>query len=131
VSAEGLRVLQSRHGPTDTLERLEAAVTRHGMTIFARIDHGAAADKVGLELPPTVVVLFGNPRAGTPTMRHTPTLAIDLPLKVLIWQDGKGTTWLAYNEPGWLFRRHGISDDGTSDVMADLLENIGGEATGR
>jgi uncharacterized protein (DUF302 family) len=131
VSAEGLRVLPSLHGPAATLERLEAAVTRHGMTVFARIDHGAAADKAGLELPPTVVVLFGNPRAGTPTMRRTPTLAIDLPLKALIWQDEKGATWLAYNEPGWLFRRHGISDDGTSDVMGDVLANIGGEATGR
>jgi uncharacterized protein (DUF302 family) len=126
-----LRVLPSLHGPAETLDRLEAAVTRHGMTVFARIDHGAAADKVGMELPPTVVVLFGNPRAGTPTMRHTPTLAIDLPLKVLIWQDDKGATWLAYNEPGWLFRRHGITDDGTSDVMGDVLASVGGEATGR
>jgi uncharacterized protein (DUF302 family) len=130
VSAEGLRVLPSLHGPAETLERLEAAVARNGMTVLARIDHGAAADKVGLELRPTVVVMFGNPRAGTPSMRSTRTLAIDLPLKVLIWQDEKDATWLAYNEPGWLFRRHGIADDGTSDVMSDVLESIGGEATG-
>ena len=130
MSAEGLRVLPSLHGPAETLERLEAAVARNGMTVLARIDHGAAADKVGLELRPTVVVMFGNPRAGTPSMRSTRTLAIDLPLKVLIWQDEKDATWLAYNEPGWLFRRHGIADDGTSDVMSDVLESIGGEATG-
>jgi uncharacterized protein (DUF302 family) len=131
VSAEGLRVLPSLHGPAETLERLEAAVTRHGMTVFSRIDHGAAADKVGMELRPTVVVLFGNPRAGTPSMQRTPTLAIDLPMKMLIWQDDKDATWLAYNEPGWLFRRHGIADEGTSEVMGDVLESIGGEATGR
>jgi uncharacterized protein (DUF302 family) len=131
VSAEGLRILPSLHGPAETLERLEAAATRNGMMIFARIDHGAAADKAGLELRPMVVVLFGNPRAGTPSMRRTPTLGIDLPLKMLIWQDDKDATWLAYNEPGWLFRRHGIDDEGTSDVMGDVLASIGGEATGR
>jgi uncharacterized protein (DUF302 family) len=129
MSAQGLRVLPSRHGAVETLERLEAAVTRHGMTIFSRMDHGAAAEKVGLELRPTVVVVFGNPRAGTPAMQATPTLAIDLPLRMLIWQDEKGT-WLGYNEPGWVFRRHGIVDDGTADIMNDVLASIAAEATG-
>jgi uncharacterized protein (DUF302 family) len=124
-------VLPSLHGPAETLDRLEAAATRHGMTIFARIDHGAAADKAGLELRPTVVVFFGNPQAGTPAMRATPTVAIDLPMRMLIWQDDKDATWLAYNEPGWLFRRHGIVDDGSADVMNDVLASIGGEAAGR
>ena len=131
MSAEGLRVLPSLHGPGETLDRLEAAVTRHGMTIFARIDHGSAAHKVGLELRPTVVVFFGNPRAGTPAMQATPTVAIDLPMRMLIWQDDKDATWLAYNEPAWLFRRHRIVDDGSVDVMIDVLASIGGEATGR
>ena len=131
MTAEGLRVLSSQHGPAETLDRLEAAVTRHGMSTFARIDHGAAADKAGMELRPTVVVLFGNPRAGTPTMRATPSVAIDLPMRMLVWQDGNGATWLAYNEPAWLFRRHGIVDDGTVDAMAEALASIGGEATGR
>lgn len=131
MSTEGLRVVPSLHDPAMTQARLEAAVTRHGMTIFARIDHGAAADKVGLELPPTVVVVFGNPRAGTPSMRKTPTLAIDLPLRMLIWQDDKGATSLAYNDPAWLFRRHGITDDGSVDVMIDVLASIAGEAGGR
>ena len=129
MSTQGLRVLPSRHSPVETLERLEAAVTRHGMTIFSRMDHGAAAEKVGLELRPTVVVVFGNPRAGTPAMQATPTLAIDLPLRMLIWQDEKGTR-LAYNEPGWVFRRHGIVDDGTVDIMNDVLASIASEATG-
>src|ERR1051325_7825693 len=130
MSTEGLRVVPSLHDAAVTQARLEAAATRHGMTIFARIDHGAAAEKVGLELRPTVVVVFGNPKAGTPSMRRTPTLAIDLPLKVLIWQDDKDATWLAYNEPGWLFHRHGITDDDSSDVMNDVLGSNAGEATG-
>jgi len=129
MSAQGLRVLPSRHNAVETLERLEAVIARQGMAVFARIDHGAAAEKVDLELRPTVVVFFGNPRAGTPAMRATPTLAIDLPLRMLIWQDEKGT-WLAYNEPGWLFRRHGIIDDGTADVMNDVLISIAAEAAG-
>ena len=131
MSAEGLRILPSLHSPLETLERLEAAVVRHGMTIFARIDHGAAADKVGMELRPTVVLLFGNPRGGTPAMRAVRTVAIDLPLKVLIWQDDKDATWLAYNEPAWLFARHGVPDDGMVGVMSDVLANIAGEAAGR
>ena len=129
MSAQGLRVLPSRHNAVETLERLEAVIARQGMAVLARIDHGAAAEKVDLELRPTVVVFFGNPRAGTPAMRATPTLAIDLPLRMLIWQDEKGT-WLAYNEPGWLFRRHGIIDDGTADVMNDVLASIAAEAIG-
>ncbi len=131
MTTDGLRTLQSLHGPGETLDRLEAAVTKHGMTIVARIDHAAAAEKVGLALRPTVVLVFGNPRAGTPAMQAVRTLAIDLPLKMLIWQDDKDMTWLAYNVPAWLFRRHGVVDDGTVDVMHDVLESIAGEATGR
>ena len=129
MSAQGLRVLPSRHNAVETLERLEAVIARQGMTVLARIDHGAAAEQVGQELRPTIVVFFGNPSAGTPAMRATPTLAIDLPLRMLIWQDEKGT-WLAYNEPGWLFQRHGIADDGTADIMNDVLASIAAEATG-
>jgi uncharacterized protein (DUF302 family) len=129
VSTQGLRVLPSRHGPVETLERLETTIARQGMTVFVRIDHGAAAQKVGLELRPTVVVVFGNPRAGTPAMQATPTIAIDLPLRMLIWQDEKGT-WLGYNDPGWLYQRHGMADDGTADIMNDVLASVAAEATG-
>lgn len=129
MSVPGLRTFKSRHDPTETLERLEAAIERHGMIVFARIDHGARAEKAGMELRPTVVVLFGNPQAGTPYMQASQTLGIDLPLKALIWQDAEGTTWVGVNEPAWLFRRHGIGDDGGADVMSDVLANIAGEAT--
>ena len=130
MSAEGLRIVPRLPDRGGTVAGRAAAVARHGMTVFARIDHGAAADKVGLELPPMVVVIFGNPRGGTPSMRRMPTLGIDLPLRMLIWQDDKGATSLAYNEPGWLFRRHGITDDGYADVMEDVLASVAGEATG-
>jgi uncharacterized protein (DUF302 family) len=126
--------LDPEPGPTTEVvgSVVDRALVRHLVRDHGieAIVHGAAADKVGLELPPTVVVVFGNPRAGTPSMRKTPTLAIDLPLRMLIWQDDKGATSLAYNDPDWLFRRHGITDDGSVDVMIDVLASIAGEATG-
>ena len=77
------------------------------MTILARIDHAAAAANVGMALRPTEVLIFGNPLAGTPLMQAAQTIGIDLPLKALVWQDDAGKTWLAYNDPTWLARRHG------------------------
>jgi uncharacterized protein (DUF302 family) len=129
MTAEGLKVSRSRHGPRETLGRLEVAVARYGLTVVARIDHGAAAEKVGLELRPTVVVIFGNPRGGTPLMQAVPTVAIDLPLKALVWQDEAGTTWLGYNDPAWILRRHGGIDDGSIDPMIEALAAIANEAT--
>ncbi|HEX9327431.1 MAG TPA: DUF302 domain-containing protein [Reyranella sp.] len=130
MSAQGLRVLPSRHGAVETLERLEAIIVRQGMTVVARIDHGAAAEKVGLDLRPTVVVFFGNPRAGTPAMQATPTIAIDLPLRMLIWQDEKGT-WLGYNDPKWLAKRHDalVGTDRALGAMTDVLAVVAKEAT--
>ena len=127
MTVEGLKVSRSRHGPQETLDRFEVAIARYGMTIFARIDHGAERGEERRLRPPGV----RQPRAGTPAMQAVRTLAIDLPLKVLIWQDDKDMTWLAYNDSAWLFRRHGVVDDGTVDVMHDVLECIAGEATGR
>ena len=129
MTAEGLKVSRSRHGLQETLDRLEVAVARYGLTIIARIDHGAAAEKVGLALRPTVVVIFGNPRGGTPLMQAQPTIAIDLPLKAVVWQDEAGTTWLGYNDPVWILRRHGVADDGSIDPMIEALAAIANEAT--
>jgi len=92
MTVEGLKVSPSRHGPQETLDRFEVAMARYGMTVFARIDHGAAAARAGLELRPTVVLIFGNARAGTPLMQMAPTIAIDLPLKAVVWQDEAGAT---------------------------------------
>jgi uncharacterized protein (DUF302 family) len=128
VSVEGLRVLPSRHGPDETLQRLEATLRRHGFKILARIDHAAHAKAAGFELRPTSVVMFGSARAGAPAVQEVQTLAIDLPLKVLIWQDKEDATWAAYNDPVWLLRRHGLANDAAVEVMNEVLANVVGEA---
>ena len=94
MAADGLTTIPSSYGPKDTMNRLEAAVAAKGMTVFARIDHAAGARAVGLSLRPTEVLIFGNAQAGTPLTPSAQTIGIDLPLKVLVWQDISGNTWL-------------------------------------
>ena len=130
MSVEGLRVFKSRHDPVTTLDRAEAAIARNGMKVVARIDHGALAEAAGVALRPTAVLMFGSARAGAPTVQATQTLAIDLPLKLLVWQDAAGDTWAGYNDPAWLFRRHGVDDQATTELMNEVLANVAGEATG-
>ena len=131
MTLSGLVTCISSFGPKETADRLAAAVTSRGISIMARIDHAAAAAAVGMELRPTELLIFGNPRAGTPLMQDVQTVAIDLPLKALVWQDEGGTTWLAYNDPQWLAKRHGIDVglDRTLHAMADALVAVAGEAT--
>ncbi len=94
------------------MNRLGAEIHAQGMDVFARIDHAAAAAKAGLTLAPTELMIFGNPRAGTPLMQIAPTAGIDLPLKALAWQDDAGRSWLSYTEPVWIAQRHGLGADG-------------------
>jgi uncharacterized protein (DUF302 family) len=110
-SDKGLAHLESPYGVAETLTRLETVIQSKGLSIFTRIDHTAAAAHVGLTMPPAVVVLFGSPKAGTPLMIAAPTLAIDLPLKALVWKDGAGAVWLSYNTPDYLKQRHAVPDD--------------------
>ena len=110
MAADGLITIRSGHGPKDTMSRLEAEVKTRGMTIFARIDHAAGATAAGLSLPPTEILIFGNAKGGTPLMQSVQTIGIDLPLKALVWQDVSGATFLSYNDPAWLAKRHGLSD---------------------
>ena len=119
MAAEGLITISSNYGPKDTMNRLEAAVAARGMTVFARIDHAAGATGVGLSLPPTEVLIFGNAKAGTPLMQSVQTIGIDLPLRALVWQDASGNTWLAYNDPAWLAKRHGVS--GAAEAAVGLM----------
>ena len=105
MTSNGLVTCISKFGPKETMDRLAAAVTTRGISIMARIDHAAAAAEIGMELRPTEVLIFGNPRAGTPLMQAAQTIGVDLPLKALVWQDEGGTTWLAYNDPQWLAQR--------------------------
>ena len=114
----GLVHLSSAHSVVDTVARLEAVLQVKGVPILAQIDHSGDAAKVGLTMPPTTLLIFGNPRSGTPLMISAPTVAIDLPLKALIRQDTDGKVWLSYNSPEYLQNRHGIPDD--------LLKNIAG-----
>ena len=92
------------------MNRLEAEIRTHGMKVFERIDHAAGAAEAGLELRPTELIIFGNARGGTPLMQSVQTVGIDLPLKALVWEDASGTTWLSYNEPSWIARRHGVAN---------------------
>jgi uncharacterized protein (DUF302 family) len=119
IAAEGLITIQSRYGPKETMQRLEAAVKAKGFTVVAHIDHSAQAAQVSLNLPPTDLLIFGNPKGGTPLMRSNQTIGIDLPLKALVWQDEKGATWLSYNDPKWIVQRHGGAG-GTEDMVGAI-----------
>ena len=116
MAADGLTTIPSSYGPKDTMNRLEAAVKAKGMTIFARIDHAAGASAAGLSLRPTEVLIFGNAKGGTPLMKSVQTIGLDLPLKALVWQDISGKTWLSYNDPAWLAKRHGLSGEAEAAV---------------
>jgi uncharacterized protein (DUF302 family) len=122
---EGLTSIRSSFDPKETLDRLEAEIRGQGLTIFARIDHAAGAAEVGLTLRPTELIIFGNARGGTPVMQSVQTIGIDLPLKALVWEDATGKTWISYNEPNWIAKRHGIANaERVVAKMADLLSAI-------
>ncbi len=114
----GLVHLRSSYSVAETSKRLEASLLAHGITIFCQVDHSGEAEKVGLALPPTQLLIFGSPRGGTPLMLAAPTVAIDLPLKALVWQDTGGKVWLSYNSPEYLQQRH--------NIPPELLKNIAG-----
>ena len=105
----GIVTRSSPHPFGQTLERIESVLAAKGATVFARIDHSAEARKVGLEMPPTTLLIFGNPRAGTPLMNAAPSLAIDLPLKVLVSQAKDGTVSVSFNSSEFIGSRHGLS----------------------
>jgi uncharacterized protein (DUF302 family) len=130
MAPSGLTTVASAHDPRTTLERLTAAIAAKGMSVMARIDHAGAAASVGLSLRPTEVVIFGNPRGGTGLMQAVQTIGIDLPLKMLVWQDEAGKTWLSYNEPHWLAERHGLGDasEKAVAVMTGALAALSKEA---
>jgi len=111
MAADGLVTVRSTLGPKETMNKLEAEVKAKGLTVFARIDHAAGANEVGLSMLPTEVLIFGNAKGGTPLMRSKQTIGIDLPLKALVWQDEAGATWLSYNDPSWLAKRHRLGQE--------------------
>ena len=119
MATSELTTVPSHWGPQETLDRLEAEVKAKGLTVFARIDHAAGAAAVGMTLLPTAVLIFGNARGGTPLMQANQLIGIDLPLKVLVWQDTSGKTWVSYYEPAALAKRHGLPVE-TGTVVGNL-----------
>jgi len=122
---EGLTTVPSHFAPKETMDRLETEIGERGMNVFARIDHAAGAAEAGLTLRPTELIIFGNARGGTPLMQSVQTVGIDLPLKLLVWEDAAGKTWISYNEPAWIAQRHGVVNaEPVVNKMADLLNAI-------
>jgi uncharacterized protein (DUF302 family) len=112
----GLIDIPSDHSVDETVEQLKRILQERGITLFALIDHSGEAAKAGMQMRPTKLLIFGNPKAGTPVMLAAPTSAIDLPLKTLVWEDVQGKVWVSYNSPDYLQERH--------NVPANLLPNI-------
>ena len=131
MTTEGLLTIPSSFGPKETMDRLEAEVKARGMTVFARIDHAAGAAEVGLPLRPTEALIFGNAKAGTPLMQANQAIGIDLPLKVLVFEDEARKVWLSCNDLRWLARRHdlGAAVSQTIDAMAVALDAVARKAT--
>jgi uncharacterized protein (DUF302 family) len=127
----GLVTVPSEFGPPETLDRLEAAINAAGMTVYARIDHGAAAGAVHLALGPTELVIFGNAKGGSLLMQAHQAVGIDLPLKALVYQDASGRVFLAYNDPRGIAERHGLGTKvaPTVEAMASALNSIVAHAT--
>ena len=110
-TSNGILSKPSNHSVDETLEKLKRILQAKGVNVFAIVDHSGEAEKVGLNMRPTKLVIFGNPKAGTPLMLAAPTTAIDLPLKILIWEDGQGKVWISYNSPAYLQQRHGFPQE--------------------
>ena len=121
---EGIISKPSKYSVSETLHRLETILTAKSIKVFAVIDHSGEAEKAGLKMPPTQLLIFGNPKGGTPVMLAAPTSAIDLPLKALAWQDANGQVWLSYDDPAYIQRRYGLSADDIKPIagMGGVIE---------
>lgn len=132
ATADGVSNVRSVHGVAKTADRLEAILKKKGVTVFNRVKHSEAAAKVGVELRDTQLIIFGNPKLGSPLMRCAQQVAIDLPLKALIWQDEKDAVWITYNNPGYLKKRHGVKGcDPVFAKMAKILAGVTGKAAAK
>jgi uncharacterized protein (DUF302 family) len=126
----GLVTVRSSHEVAATADRLESALAEKGITLFARIDHAAGARRIGQSLPPTQLLIFGNPALGTPLIQRSRSIGIDLPLKALIWEDASGQVWFTYTAPRELARRHGITEmDAVIEKMEKALSAFAMAAT--
>ena len=128
-AADGVIEVKSPHKVGETVARLESVLTDKGMTIFAKIDHAAGATKIGETLRPTTLLIFGNPKGGTPFMQCNQTIGIDLPLKALVWEDETGQVWLGYNDPTFIAARHQTADCPVAAKIKGALANFAKAAT--
>ncbi|HEY5347114.1 MAG TPA: DUF302 domain-containing protein [Rhizomicrobium sp.] len=129
MAENGLIVIRSPVSVSQTIDRVVAGAQKRGLLIFARIDHGRGAAEAGMTLRPTELVIFGHARGGTPLMQDNQSAGIDLPLKMLAWQDGDGAVWLGYNDMAWIDKRHGLKDSNVAAAIAAALAKIAEEAT--
>lgn len=126
-AAEGVISVKSPYSAKETMDRFEDLAKKKGLKVFARIDHAAGATKVGKTLRPTEVLIFGNPKGGTPFMQCAQTVGIDLPLKALVWEDISGQVWLDYNDPAYLAVRHGVAQCPVVDGLSKALSGLAGQ----
>jgi uncharacterized protein (DUF302 family)/uncharacterized membrane protein YidH (DUF202 family) len=118
----------SNHSVEQTVEKLKSILQSKGVTLFALVDHSGEAEKVGMKMPPTKLLIFGSPKAGTPLMLAAPSVAIDLPLKILVWEDGQGKVWVSYNSPDYLQQRHALPHDLLANIaVVDTLASKAAE----
>ena len=124
--ANGIIDKLSHHSVEETVERLKGILQSKGVALFAMIDHSGEAEKVGMKMPPTKMLIFGSPKAGTPLMLAAPSVAIDLPLKILVWEDAQGKVWVSYNSPEYLQERHGIAPELAPNIA--VIETLAAKA---
>jgi uncharacterized protein (DUF302 family) len=122
----GIINVPSKQSLGETVERLKAILQAQGVNLFALVDHSGEAEKVGMTMPPTKLLIFGSPKAGTPLMLAAPSIAIDLPLKILVWEDGAGKVWISYNSPEYLKERHGLPRELLANIA--VLETLAAKA---
>jgi len=116
MSTNGIIDIAANHSVDATVEKLKTILNTKGVTLFALVDHSGEAEKAGMSMPPTKLLIFGTPKAGTPLMQAAPSIAIDLPLKILVWEDAAGKVWVSYNTPDYLRERHNLPQE--------LMQNI-------
>jgi uncharacterized protein (DUF302 family) len=124
----GIVTIPSHQSVDQTVQKLEKLLQAKGVKLFTLVDHSGEAEKAGMQMRPTKLLIFGNPKAGTPLMIASPSIAIDLPLKVLVWEDDGGKVWISYNSPSYLQARHGLPQELVKNIA--VVEGLAGNAAG-
>jgi len=126
AATDGITDKPSNHSVEETVDRLKNILQAKGVTLFALIDHSGEAEKVGMKMPPTKLLIFGSPNAGTPLMLAAPSIALDLPLKILVWEDPQAKVWVSYNSPVYLQKRHNLPQDMVQNIA--VVETLAAKA---